>query len=211
MTAVIEVFADVSCPFAHAGLERIVTLLDERTSGPLDVWIRAWPLEWVNGTPLDPGAVAEKAEVLTERLAIDSFVGFDPAVWPASTIPALNLTATAYDIDHATGLAVGLALREALFRRALDIGDPDVLAAIAETHGLPPGDPEALSDVAGTSAVRDDYAEGQRRGVRGSPHYWVADHEFFCPALVIGHDDHGGLTADFDPAGLTAFLDAATG
>jgi predicted DsbA family dithiol-disulfide isomerase len=210
MTAVIEVFADVTCPFAHAGLQRIVSLLAERGDGPLDVWIRAWPLEWVNGSPLDAEAVATKATILTERLGIDSFEGFDPAVWPYSTIPALNLTAAAYAVDHATGLAVGLALRAALFRQGRDVGDPAVLASIADEYGLPASATDAVGTPNGTPAVRADYAEGQRRGVRGSPHYWVARHDFFCPALVIGHDDHGGLTADFDPAGLAAFLDAAT-
>jgi len=210
MTAVIEVFADVTCPFAHAGLERIVALLAERSDEPLDVWIRAWPLEWVNGTPLDADAVATKAGILTERLGIDSFDGFDPAVWPATTLPALNLTAAAYAIDHGTGLAVGLALRQALFRNGQDVSDREVLASIADQHGLPRSVADELDATEGSHAVRADYAEGQRRGVRGSPHYWVAHHDFFCPALLIGHDDHGGLTADFDPAGLAAFLDAAT-
>ena len=53
-TPVIEVFADIWCPFAHVGL---LAIAEERIrTGRFDVAIRvrAWPLELVNGVPLDP-------------------------------------------------------------------------------------------------------------------------------------------------------------
>ena len=79
-----------------------------------------------------------------------------------------------------------------------------MLAEIAANHGVAIGP-------TGADAVRRDHAEGQRRGVRGSPHYWAGDDDFFCSALVIGHDEDLGLTADFNPVGLSSFLDSATG
>jgi len=201
----IEVFSDITCPFTHVGLERVVAELAAR-GVTAEVHLRAWPLEWVNGAPLDRDAVEKKAAILTERLGVDSFDGLGDAIWPATTVPALRLTAAAYEIDAATGLAVGLAVRSALFREGLDIADPALLAAIGEEHGV-----EQSTGDDDSARVRFEYADGQGRGVRGSPHYWAGDEDFFCPALVIGHDDEGALTADFDPAGLTAFLDAATG
>ena len=51
-----------------------------------------------------------------------------------------------------------------------------------------------------------DYELGQRRGVQGSPHFFVADDAFFCPALDLGHDRTGHLTARFDRDQLAQFF-----
>ena len=59
-------------------------------------------------------------------------------------------------------------------------------------------------DPADESAVRADYEDGQARGVKGSPHYFVANDDFFCPALELGRDAEDHLTARFDPAGVGA-------
>ena len=53
MSTVIEIFGDIYCPFAHAGLR----MLDARRRDEgrdFRLWIRSWPLELVNGEPLDP-------------------------------------------------------------------------------------------------------------------------------------------------------------
>lgn len=54
--------------------------------------------------------------------------------------------------------------------------------------------------------MRADYEDGQARGVKGSPHYFVANDDFFCPALELGRDAEDHLTARFDPAGVGQFL-----
>jgi hypothetical protein len=59
--------------------------------------------------------------------------------------------------------------------------------------------------------VSADYDEGKRRGVRGSPDFWVGGAEFFCPALDLSHDGDGALAVNFDPAGLSHFVAAAVG
>ena len=120
---------------------------------------------------------------------------------PASTIPALNLSALAYERDAATGVAVNFEIRAALFEHGRDVSDPEVLVEIARAHGLPAPPTGALE------AVRSDYEEGLERGVIGSPHFFSRGADYFCPALDIGHDDAGGLTARFDPVGLANFLD----
>ena len=81
-------------------------------------------------------------------------------------------------------------------------GDAEVLARIAREHGLEP------PDTAVSPAVQSDYDEGRRRGVQGSPDFFVGDDRFFCPSLDIGHDDAGELVADLDIEGLSAFLEA---
>lgn len=195
----IEVFADITCPFTHVGLKRVVEHVAEMDR-PASVWVRAWPLEWVNGTGLDVGAVAEKAQTLSEQLGVDDFSGLDAGQWPASTLLALDLAAAAYAVDMATGLAVSVDLRAALFERGQNIEDPAVLEQIGALHG------GIQADDSSRGAVQADYDDGQARGVAGSPHFWVESDEFFCPALDLGHDAEGHLTARFDPAGLAAFF-----
>jgi predicted DsbA family dithiol-disulfide isomerase len=195
----IEVYADITCPFAHVGLKRVAEHVRAMTA-PADVVIRAWPLEWVNGVPLAVDAVLVKAAALTDQLGIDDFAGLRADHWPASTIPALNLTAAAYERDASTGLAMGLRLRAALFERGEDIGDPEVLATIAAQHDLP-------APASATSAhVQADYDHGRAIGVKGSPHYFVGPNDFFCPALDLGHDPDGHLTARFDAGMLDQFF-----
>jgi len=195
----VEVYADITCPFTHVGLKRVVQHVSEM-SQPAEVIVRAWPLEWVNGSPLAIDAVLVKAEALTDQLGVDDFSGLRADSWPDSTIQALNLAASAYERNAATGLAVSLELRAALFEHGEDVSDPDVLARIAVAHDLPAPGAET------SDAVRADYDGGLAREVKGSPHFFVASADFFCPALDLGHDAEGHLTARFDADMLADFF-----
>ena len=199
MPAEVEVFADITCPFTHVGLKLVASRLVEQRPG-VECRVRAWPLEWVNGAPLGGHAVAVKIQVLRDQVGREFFTGLRPDRFPVTTIPALNLAAAAYGVDAATGMFVSMELRDELFEEGRDIGDPEVLAEIAARHGLdvPPPEP--------SSAVKDDYADGQDRGVRGSPDFFTGDNEFFCPALDLDHDDAGQLLAAIDIEGLEAFI-----
>ena len=195
----LEVFADITCPFTHVGLKRVVHELAD-SDGQVEIVVRAWPLEWVNGAPLEAPAVSAKIAALKQQLATDFFADFNEATWPTTTIPALNLAAAAFEVDQPTGLAVSIALRDALFEQGLDLGDADVLSSIAAQFNLDAPSAEA------NAMVLAEYEDGKRRGVRGSPDFWLGDAEFFCPALRLGHDDDG-LTAEFDTEGFSEFLD----
>ena len=195
----VEVYADITCPFTHVGLKRVVEHVNAM-SEPAEVIVRAWPLEWVNGAPLAVDAVLVKAASLTEQLGVDDFSELRADAWPTSTIPALNLAASAYARNAATGLAVSLDLRTALFERGENVGDADVLARIAAAHDLP------APRIDTNAAVRADYDGGLARGVKGSPHFFVASEDFFCPALDLGHDADGHLTARFDADMLADFF-----
>lgn len=201
----IEVFADVTCPFTHVGLKRVVHRLAELDRG-VEMVVRAWPLEWVNGVALEADAVAMKAQVLADQLGVTDFDGFNPASWPTTTVPALNLTAAAYGQGMAAGLSMSLKIRAALFEDGLDIGQPQVLAGIAAENGLDGW----VYSAEPSAQVQLDYDEGRRRGVRGSPDFWADDDEFFCPALTLSHSDAGALLSEFDPEGLERFIEQAT-
>ena len=77
-----------------------------------------------------------------------------------------------------------------------------MLEEIAAEHGVD----LTNSSGSGSGAVRADYDDGLARGVSGSPHFWVGDDDFFCPALDLGHDADNHLTARFDPDGLAQFF-----
>lgn len=197
---VLEVFADVCCPFTHAGVRRFLAARDERDAAVALVF-RAWPLEWVNGRPLDPDDVAEEVEALRAGVAPDLFAGFRPEVFPASSLPALGLAAAAHERSRDLGTRVSLALRDAVFEEGRDVADPAELEAIARRFGL------TVPDEVPHPGVRADFDEGRRRGVIGSPHFFVDGRGFFCPSLRVGRDPAGHLRVEADPQALAEVLE----
>jgi predicted DsbA family dithiol-disulfide isomerase len=195
----LEVFADVTCPFTHVGLRRLVAARTAHRRDDLRLQVRAWPLEWVNQAPFEGQVVAAKIAALRASVAPDLFVGFDPERFPSTSLPALELTAAAYRVDPRVGERVALAVRDALFETGLDIATSGVLGAIAAEHEVP-----AVTAV-DTSAVRSDYDDGRARGVRGSPEFFVRGHGYFCPTLRI-HKVGESLEIEFDAAAFDDFV-----
>jgi len=202
----LEVFADVSCPFAHVGLARAVAARDAAGRHDVVFVVRAWPLELVNGRPLDGLAVAEKVAALRASVAPDRFEGYDPDAFCATTIPALALTAVARSADLRTGEAVALELRRLQFDQGQDVSAPEVLQVVAEAHGLVPPSPEDELDL-----VLEDWAAGRARAVPGSPTYCCGEAQFFCPALSIEHPTPDTLSVAMDEDGFAAFVTACLG
>jgi len=202
--SVIEVFADVGCPFTHLGLLRFVERRSELGRDDVQLWVRGWPLEIVNGAPLDPHFIAEEVADLRRQVAPRSFVGFRETSFPATSLPALALAVAAYEEDLATGERVSLALRDLLFEQGEDVADPEVLDALAAQHGL-------VVDLDDTSQVLADHAEGVERGVIGSPHFFTPTGGFFCPALDVQRDQDGHLRITADPDGFDRFIASCLG
>jgi len=198
----IEVFADAWCPFAYVGLRTIAGELTRRGRAEVGLLVRAWPLERVNGAPMNPAKTEEHIHHLRASVAPDLFRGFNRDTFPTTTIPAMALTARAYRQDAATGTAMAFAVREALFEDGLDIASPPVLQALAARFGTD------LPDVHDTESVINDWHEGQRRGVIGSPHFFCGDVQEFCPSLDITRDPEHGMDIALDPTGIMTFLDA---
>jgi predicted DsbA family dithiol-disulfide isomerase len=174
----IEVFADVVCPFTHVGL-RYLFDARRRHGSARAIRVRAWPLELINGAPLDPAVVTHEIDGL-KHVAPDAFGGFDPAQFPATSIPAFGLAAAAYAIGDDAGERASLALRDALFEHGADIGDVEVVARIGRELGVP-----MLDRADAEIAVRADWELGRARGVRGSPHFFSDGGDWFCPGLHI--------------------------
>lgn len=206
---VIEVFADVGCPFAHLGLLAVVEQCHRRGRHDVVLRVRAWPLELVNAKPMDARFIAEEIDEIRPQVAPDQFRNFTAAAFPDSTLPAMELSAAAYNLDDYTGQAVALAVRHALFEQGTNVGDAHVLAGIAREHNVPwPASDEGVSTA---QQIRIDWAEGVRRGVVGSPHFFSPDGGYFCPALDVSRDDTGHLRVSADRDMLTSFLDDVLG
>jgi predicted DsbA family dithiol-disulfide isomerase len=197
----IVVFADITCPFTHVGLRRLVAERDARR-GSQPIIVSSWPLELVNAEPLRGAALAPKIAALQASVAPALFAGFDPEHFPETSLPALALVAAGYRHDAAAGERLSLAVRTALFEEGADIADPVVLDALATECGLP-------GLVGDDQQVIDDWHRGEALHVTGSPHFFLpGGGDYFCPALSIGHGE-SGLTIAFDQAGFGEFLDAA--
>jgi|SRR5664280_317704 len=199
--SVIEVFADIWCPFAHVGLRAIEEERARAGRRDVAVRVRAWPLELVNGAPLDPAVTKEHAEDLRDQIAPDLFRNLDVDRFPTSTLEALALANRAYRTDVQLGERVSSALRDALFEEGRDISDPVVLEYLAHDLGV------VIPDESDRAAVVADWHEGQQRGVLGSPHFFCGDTDVFCPSLDITKDPVEGISISRDISRLTEFLE----
>lgn len=196
---VIEVFAEVGCPFTHIGLRRFTQRRSELGREDVGFRVRAWPLEIVNGAPLDPAFIAEEVAEIRPQVAPDLFCGFDPQAFPATSLPALAVESAAYRHSPVVGEQVSLELRDRLFEHGENIADPAVLASVAEAH-------EVAYDPSDLSAPVADHRDGVDRGVIGSPHFFTPSGSFFCPALDVRRDAGGHLVVRPDPEGFEQFL-----
>jgi predicted DsbA family dithiol-disulfide isomerase len=201
MMKVLEVFADVACPFAHAGLCRFRGYRLQRHATEPVLRVRAWPLELVNGEALAGPSMTPEIEAMRTEVATDLFAGFDERRFPATILPAMAAEAAAYRQGLEVGERFSFAVRHALFEDGLDVSDPDVLRTLRDAYGIP----EPVD--ADRSAVRDDLADGKRRDVSGSPHFFTSDGDFFCPSMRIEHDDDG-FEVSFDSVGFQRFVSA---
>jgi predicted DsbA family dithiol-disulfide isomerase len=199
---VMEVFADIWCPFTHVGLRVVAGQLRDRGRQDVTIRVRSWPLEWVNGRPMDPNATLDHINALRDQVSTDYFVGFDVSRFPRSTVPVLALVAHAYRADLELGQALSFEVRDWLFERGLDVSEPETLAAIGKSFGLRTPDPDDYA------AVVSDWKEGRRRQVAGSPHFFCAGMSVFCPSLDIRKNPKSETrTINTNLSRLQAFLD----
>ncbi len=199
--AIIEVFADLWCPFAHVGLRAIEEQRARAGRADVAIHVRAWPLELVNGVQLDPTVTKEHADALRAQVAPTLFRGLDVDRFPASTLEALGLVNRAYRSDVRLGERASFGLRDALFEEGRDISDRTTLDDLAHDLDI------VMPDESDHAAVLADWHEGQQRGVLGSPHFFCGDADAFCPTLDITKHLLTGMSVKRDTERLMAFLD----
>ena len=204
MSEPVEVYADLWCPFTHVGLRAAVARRAALGHEEILVRVRPWPLELVNGAPMDPAKAAANAAALRAQVAPALFAGIDPEHFPSSTLEALALVEAAYRQDPRLGEGASLARRDALFEQGRDLSDPAVRAELAAQLGL-----VGVEEV-DRRAVLESLAEGRARGVEGSPHFFCGDEDIFCPLLEISRSS-GELELSTRADRLRDFLEGCFG
>ena len=159
----------------------------------------------MNGEPITGPFLAPEIVALQQGPAHDLFAGFDADRFPPTTRPAMTSAAAAYRVAPQVGEAFSLLVRDALWEHGRNIADPTVLAELRAELDVP--DPAGEDD----ASLEADLAEGRRRGVTGSPHFFTPNGDFFCPSLDISHDDSGAMRVGFDSDGFARFMAAALG
>jgi hypothetical protein len=165
---------------------RTVRAFRDRLSPESTIVVRAWPLELVNGKPLDPVVTAAHVAELRREVAPELFARFDPDAMPTTTLGALALVEAANDADPWLGEALSVELRDALFEEGRRIDD-DMLARLARRSGW---DVRVIGE---RGRVEARLEEGRTRGVKGSPHIFIGDSGMFCPLLDIERSQMGEL------------------
>ena len=202
----VEVFAEIACPFTHACIDTLVAERARRGTTSPRLVFRAWPLELVNGRPMSPKEGRRGDRRVASAGRTGSLPGLRRDAVPSSSIGAFGLAAAASRRGDDVGEAVGLAIRRGLFEEGRDLVDDNVLREIGAPFGV---QPLSLEDA--TTAVDADWQAGRIRGVKGSPHFFVGDREWFSPSLEIEKDDDGRITVRRDDATLADLYAAVFG
>lgn len=181
------VYSDYVCPFCYLGKASLETYLDQAEDPPPVTW-RAFDLRWhkrrADGS-IDPDvpdgkdeAYYERAKRNVRRLAREYDV--DMTLDLPEDIDAWNAHKASIHVLDEHGQAAFErfhdAVFDALWREGRDVGDPDVLADVAEAVDLPPDEVrQAADDDALDEAVRDRFERSHRQGITGVPTFVYND------------------------------------
>ena len=196
----IEIFADVWCPFAYVGIRRVFQYRDEIGRSDVPIIARSWPLELVNDAPMAQAKALGNCDALRRQIAEDQFANTELSNFPSTTLDALTLIAQAYEQDVSAGEKASIVIREAIFELGHDVADQSVLRGLAANLGV------SYVPDADHTLVRRDWEEGKARGVVGSPHFFNGSVGVFCPSLQLTRTEDSGLIIQANSEKLAAFL-----
>lgn len=177
----IDFIADVVCPWCYIGWERLKKALALRPDVPVEVTWRPYqldptlPEEGVDRAAYMGAKFPDPAKRRAAMDALNSFAAEDGLTLRLSEIPLSPNTNAAHRLirwAQGQGLQVQAveAIMRAYFTELRDIGDPTVLADIAEAIGMDRMMVlKLLSEGADTDAITREHVTAWRAGVRGVP------------------------------------------
>jgi predicted DsbA family dithiol-disulfide isomerase len=178
----IDLVSDVICPWCFIGSRRLEQALATPPDGvAVDVTYRAFLLD--PSTPREGadlrerlrakyGADPEKMFANVEAAARSSGIPLDFAKVRRTPSTVAAHTLLRHAIDKGTQPALARALFEGYFLEGRDIGDADVLAALAAAHGFDADEATRIvRDEAELAKTREEAQEAAASGVRGVPFF----------------------------------------
>jgi predicted DsbA family dithiol-disulfide isomerase len=194
----VVMYSDIACPWATCAVWR---LLRARRDLGLDEQVhvdhRAFPLELVNERPTPKPILDAETPVVND---LEPDFGFQSWTepewkWPGTVLLALEVVQAAKEQGLAVSERLDIALRRALFCESRCISlRPEVLRVASSCAGLDVGAlTNAVDDGVGRRAVMRQLDEVARRGVKGSPHLFLADgSDVHNPGIAMHWEgDHG--------------------
>lgn len=178
----VEIYSDVACPWCYIGKERFERALGAYpAASAVEVTYRPFQLD--PGAPTEavplldylagrfgPGAASKIGPVVSSAREEGLTIDFERAL-AANTFGAHRLMWLA-EREHGAGVqrALASALFEAHFSRGMDVGDAEVLAALAEEVGMDRERARAyLASDEGRVEVEREIEESRRLGITAVP------------------------------------------
>ncbi len=184
----VTVFSDYICPFCYVGSHRLLGLADEFGLDILWANIEIHPDNPPEGRPVEelgyPPAQWRRMMGALERMAEDEGLPIVERTFTTNSRRALLLAEAAKETGQETFACIHERLFRAYFGERRNIGDPDVLIALAAECGMSEAQAEAAW--AGTrhaERLRDHHEAASRLGVTGTPTYVIANRQILVGAV----------------------------
>jgi predicted DsbA family dithiol-disulfide isomerase len=179
----IDLYAEITCPWCFVGLHRLDKVLHEHFSDvPVD--IHHHPVVLLPDAPAaglyipdllhsrygvtDPKAAFARPEAEARASGFGLDLSRQPWAYPTQSAHALILGARARGTQH----QLAIAITDAYFLDARNIGNVDVLADIAVRHGFDRHEARAIAlDAEARRQVEGEVAKSVAAGVRSVPHF----------------------------------------
>jgi predicted DsbA family dithiol-disulfide isomerase len=179
----IDVHSDAVCPWCYLGKRRLERALVERPAIPVEVRWRAFELNpGLAVTGVDRAAYLEQkfgaGQLAAAHERLVELGRLEGIPFRFDAIARMPNTRLSHVLVAGSGARAGTlveALFAAYFERGEDIGDPEVLVAIAATAGVDPAAArERLASREAANAVAVEEEEGRRLGIQGVPFFVFA-------------------------------------
>lgn len=176
----ITLFSDIGCPWSHACVYRLLSARERLgLDDQLVIEHRAYPLELLNEQPT-PRSILDAEMAVVGGMEPDAgwrMWQAPDAVWPVTTLPALEAVQAAKEQSLEASEALDRALRLALYRDSRCVSMHHVVLEVAgATDGVDAeliG--EALSDGRARHWIFEDLDASYGATVQGSPHVFLPD------------------------------------
>lgn len=188
MSIPVTVFSDYICPFCYVGSRRLLQLTDELELDILWANIEIHPDNPAEGRPVEelgypPEQWRQMMATLT-RMAEAEGLPIVERTFTTNSRRALLLAEAAKDAGRTTFACIHEGLFRAYFAERRNIGDPEVLRALASECGMDAGLVEAAwSEPEYADRLRQYHEAAARIGVSGTPTYVVNNEQALVGAV----------------------------